>query len=131
MKLNNRKDYRKRRHLRLRQKIQGTAARPRMAVYISNSHMYVQFVDDDTHRILASASTLGQGLKVNCETAAALGGKAAAAALEKGIRLVVVDRGGFQYHGRVKAIVEAAVAAGIAISAKTGAAAAESGKENA
>jgi large subunit ribosomal protein L18 len=130
MKLNNRKDYRKRRHLRLRKKIQGTAERPRMAVFVSNSHMYVQFVDDDSHRILASVHTLGQGLKVNCETAAALGGKAAAAAQAKGILRVVVDRGGFQYHGRVKAIVEAAVAAGLVISSKAAAVVAEPEKEN-
>lgn len=118
MKLINRKDYRKRRHLRLRRKIRGTAARPRMAVYVSNSHMYVQFVDDDRQHTLASVSTIGTESKVNLASATELGGRAAAAAREKGIELVVVDRGGFQYHGRVKAIVEAAVAGGISVSAR-------------
>jgi large subunit ribosomal protein L18 len=115
MKLKNRKDYRVRRHMRLRQKIAGTAQRPRMAIFISNAHMYVQFVDDDAHRTLAFVSTLKMGANVNCETAAKLGAAAAEAALAKDIRKVVVDRGGFQYHGRVKAIVDAAVQAGLSI----------------
>ncbi len=129
MKLNNRKDYRVRRHLRLRQKIKGTAERPRMAVFVSNSHMYVQFVDDDARTTLATVSTLGMEARVNCETAVLLGAKAAAAAQDKGIRRIVVDRGGFKYHGRVKAIVEAAVAAGLSIRTDE-AVSAEAGKEN-
>ena len=104
MKLENRKDYRARRHMRLRQKVKGTAARPRLAVFISNSHMYVQFVDDDAGSTLASASTLGAGATVNL-----------AAAKAKGISLVVVDRGGFKFHGRVKQIVDAALAAGLKV----------------
>ena len=115
MKLNNRKDYRVRRHLRLRQKIAGTAARPRMAIFISNAHMYVQFVDDDAQRTLAFVSTLKMGAHVNIETATKLGAAAAEAALAKDIRKVVVDRGGFKYHGRVKAIVESAVQNGLSI----------------
>lgn len=130
MKLKNRKDYRVRRHLRLRQKIKGTAERPRMAIFVSNCHMYVQFVDDDAHSTLAYVSTLGMEAKVNCETAKVLGAKAAAAAQEKGIRRVVVDRGGFKFHGRVKTIVEAAVAAGISITTDE-ASAVEAGKEQA
>ena len=129
MKIKNRKDYRVRRHLRLRQKIAGTAARPRMAIFISNCHMYVQFVDDDAQTTLASASTLQTGGRANVASAAALGAKAAEAALAKDIRKVVVDRGGFQYHGRVKAIVEAAVQAGLSITTEDPAP--EAGKENA
>lgn len=129
LKLKNRKDYRVRRHLRLRQKVRGSAARPRMAIFVSNCHMYVQFVDDDARQTLAQATTLGlEDAKVNVATATVLGGKAAAAAQEKGIRKVVVDRGGFKYHGRVKAIVEAAVAAGLSITTDD-AAADEAGKE--
>ena len=109
MKLENRKDYRARRHMRLRQKVKGTAARPRLAVFISNSHMYVQFVDDD------AGSTLGTGATVNLAAAKALGEKAAEAAKAKGISLVVVDRGGFKFHGRVKQIVDAALAAGLKV----------------
>ena len=115
MKLKNRKDYRVRRHMRLRQKVAGTAARPRMAIFISNAHMYVQFVDDDAHNTLAFVSTLKMGANVNCDTATKLGAAAAEAALAKGIKKVVVDRGGFKYHGRVKAIVESAVQNGISI----------------
>jgi large subunit ribosomal protein L18 len=115
MKLENRKDYRARRHMRLRQKVKGTAARPRLAVFISNSHMYVQFVDDDAGSTLASASTLGAGATVNMTAAKALGEKAAEAAKAKGISLVVVDRGGFKFHGRVKQIVDAALAAGLKV----------------
>ena len=115
MKLENRKDYRARRHMRLRQKVKGTAARPRLAVFISNSHMYVQFVDDDAGSTLASASTLGTGATVNLAAAKALGEKAAEAAKAKGISLVVVDRGGFEFHGRVKQIVDAALAAGLKV----------------
>lgn len=115
MKLENRKDYRVRRHMRLRQKVQGTATRPRMAVFISNSHMYVQFVDDDTSTTLASVSTLGMDANANIATAKTLGEKAAEAAKAKGISLVVIDRGGFLYHGRVKQIVEAALAAGLKV----------------
>lgn len=115
MKLVNRKDYRVRRHMRLRQKVQGTASRPRMAVFISNSHMYVQFVDDDANRTLASVSTLGMDANANIATAKTLGEKAAETAKAKGISLVVIDRGGFLYHGRVKQIVEAALAAGLKV----------------
>ena len=129
MKLKNRKDYRVRRHLRLRQKIAGTAARPRMAIFISNAHMYVQFVDDDAQRTLAFVSTLKMGAHVNIETATKLGAAAAEAALAKDIRKVVVDRGGFKYHGRVKAIVESAVQNGLSITTEDPAP--EAGKENA
>lgn len=116
MSLKNRKEQRARRHLRIRRRISaGTAMRPRMAIYVSNKHMYVQFIDDAAMSTLASASSLKEKLGSNLEGAQALGAVAASAALEKGITKVVVDRAGFKYHGRVKTIVEAAVAAGLAI----------------
>ena len=115
MKLENRKDYRIRRHKRIRQKVHGTAARPRMSICVTNSHMYVQFVDDDAGATLASASTVGMGANLNVATAKELGGKAAEAAKAKGISIVVIDRGGFRYHGRVKQLVEAALEAGLKV----------------
>ncbi len=118
LKLKTRKDYRVRRHLRLRQKVAGTAARPRMAIFISNAHMYVQFIDDDAANTLACASTLGTGANVNCTTAKELGAKAAEAAKAKGITKVVVDRGGFKFQGRVKAIVDGAVEGGLSITSE-------------
>ena len=89
-----------------------------MAIFISNKHIYVQFVDDVAHQTLAHVTTVGGGAKLNVETAKAIGEKAAAAAKEKNIVKVVVDRGGFKYHGRVKALVESAMAAGVKISDK-------------
>jgi large subunit ribosomal protein L18 len=108
--MKNRKELRARRHQRLRQRIKGTAERPRMSVCVSNQHIYVQFVDDDAQCTLASASTAGAKAAVNCAAARTLGQTAAEAALAKGISRVVVDRGGFK----------AAVAAGLSISDKTG-----------
>ena len=113
----NRKVQRQKRHLRLRQRVVGTAARPRMSICISNKHMYVQFIDDDAGKTLAQANTL-KDEKSNTEVAKALGAKAAEAAKAAGISTVVVDRGGFKYTGRVAAIVDAAVAAGLSISKK-------------
>ncbi len=115
MKLNNLKDYRRRRHMRLRQKVKGTAARPRMAIFISNTNIYVQFVDDDAGRTLASASSLPLKAKLNKETATKVGELAAEAAKTAGISLIVVDRGGFQYHGRVRCVVEAALSNGLKV----------------
>jgi large subunit ribosomal protein L18 len=113
----NRKVQRQKRHLRLRQKVVGTAARPRMSICVTNKNMYVQFIDDDAQKTLASASSLKEK-KANLEVAKNLGASAAAAAKAAGISIVVVDRGGFKYTGRVAAIVEAAVEAGLKISAK-------------
>ena len=112
----NRKEQRRKRHLRIRRRVAGTAERPRMSICVSNKHMYVQFIDDDAGRTLASASTIKE-TKANLETAKALGGRAAEAAKAAGITCAVVDRGGFKYAGRVAAIVEAAVAAGLSIGA--------------
>ena len=107
----NRKVQRQKRHQRLRQRVVGTAERPRMSICVTNKNMYVQFIDDDAGKTLAQANTL-KDEKANVEVAKALGAKAA------GISLVVVDRGGFKYTGRVAAIVSAAVEAGLAVSAK-------------
>ena len=112
----NRKEQRNRRHMRLRQRVKGTAARPRMAICISNKHMYVQFIDDVAMRTLAATCTLKEAKPCNLETAKQVGEQAAGVAKEKGISIVVVDRGGFKFHGRVKQIVEAATAAGLKIS---------------
>ena len=114
--MKNRKEQRQLRHQRLRQRIRGTAARPRLSICVSNKNIYVQFIDDDAMMTLAAASTIGRKAPVNRATAADIGRAAAESAQAKGINLVVVDRGGLQYHGRVQAIVEAAVAAGLRIS---------------
>ena len=113
----NRKVQRQKRHLRLRQRVVGTAVRPRMSICVTNKHMYVQFIDDDAGKTLAQANTL-KDEKANIEVAKSLGAKAAEAAKAAGITIVVVDRGGNKYTGRVAAIVEAAVEAGLSISTK-------------
>ena len=113
----NRKVQRQKRHLRLRQRVIGTAARPRMSIAVTNKNMYVQFIDDDAGKTLAQANTL-KDEKANLEVAKNLGAKAAEAAKAAGISVVVVDRGGNKFTGRVAAIVNAAVEAGIKISEK-------------
>lgn len=116
MKMKNLKDYRIRRHRRIRQNIQGTPARPRMAVFVSNQHLYVQFIDDIAEKTLAAVSTIQgelKGRKVNVETAQKLGELAAQAAQDKGITAVVFDRGGFTYGGRLRALADAARAGGL------------------
>ncbi len=112
----NRKVQRQKRHLRLRQRVKGTAARPRMSICVSNRHMYVQFIDDDAGRTLASASSIKES-KANLEVAKNLGRSAAEAAKAAGISSAVVDRGGFKFTGRVAAIVEAASEGGISFGA--------------
>ena len=114
----NRKEQRTRRHMRIRQRIKGTVERPRMAICVSNKHMYVQFIDDVAMNTLASSSTLKEGKSSNLETAKLIGVNAAEAAKAKGISVVVVDRGGFAFHGRVKQIVDAAVDAGLKVTVK-------------
>ena len=114
MKVSTKAEYRKRRHLRLRKLVRGTAERPRMSVFVSNLHMYVQFINDDDARTLAAASTLqGEKGKNNVAAAQRLGEAAARVARERGITQVVFDRGGFAYRGRVKALAEAARAGGL------------------
>jgi large subunit ribosomal protein L18 len=109
-------ELRERRHLRLRQKVHGTGERPRMSVCFTGKHIYVQFVDDVLGRTLASVSTLAaeaKGTKANLDGAKKIGALAAQKAKEKKISEVVFDRGGFQYHGRVKALADAARGAGL------------------
>jgi large subunit ribosomal protein L18 len=83
-----------------------------MAIMVSNKHMYVQLIDDEAAATLAAASTVKESSN-NLEVATALGQRVGALAKEKGISRFVVDRGGFRYHGRVRAIVEAAIEAGL------------------
>ena len=118
MSARNRIEQRRIRHQRIRQHITGTAARPRMAIHVSNAHIYVQFIDDEASRTLACASSVKGMPGCNLAVAKAVGENAAKAAIDKGIATVVVDRGGFLFHGRVKQVVDAAVAAGLKISAK-------------
>jgi large subunit ribosomal protein L18 len=109
-------ELRERRHLRLRQKVRGTSARPRMAVCFTGLHIYVQFIDDVAGKTVAAASTNagdGKGVKANMDGAKKIGAIAAQAAKAKKITEVVFDRGGFQYHGRVKALADAAREAGL------------------
>lgn len=117
MKLISRKDIRARRHKRVRRKIIGAPERPRMSIMISNRNAYVQFIDDEKGVTLASVSTItDKGGNINVGTARLLGKRAAATAMEKGIKSIVIDRGGFKFHGRVKAIVDAAVENGLVVS---------------
>lgn len=108
-----------RRHLRLRQKISGTAARPRLNVFRSLANIYAQVIDDEAGTTLVSANSLDKELKGklanggNIEAAKAVGELVAKRALEKGIETVVFDRGGCIYHGRVKALAEGAREAGL------------------
>lgn len=110
----------KRRHFRVRRKVVGSAARPRLCVVRSELHIYAQVVDDVTGRVLAAASTtmgaVRSGLKStsNCAAAKAVGKHVADVALSRGIKKVAFDRGGRKYHGRVKALAEAAREAGLA-----------------
>ena len=111
-----RTQLRRSRHQRVRKKIVGNADRPRMSVMVSNKHMYVQFIDDERRHTLACASTMNLANGgPNVVTARELGKVAAVNAKEAGIERVVVDRGGFRFHGRVKAIVDAAAQNGIRI----------------
>lgn len=119
MKLKDRKDYRACRHRRVRRKVSGSSDRPRMAIMISDRHMYVQFIDDDKCVTLASVTTSGTDSLSNIKTASVLGKRAAETALKKGIKNAVADRGGHKYHGKVKAIVEAAIASGLTIGSGT------------
>ena len=107
------------RHMRVRSKLRGTPERPRLCVYRSSKHIYAQIVDDDSAVTLASASTVEPALREKvrelkkADAAALVGQTAAQRALEKGIASVVFDRGGYLYHGRVKALAEAAREAGL------------------
>jgi large subunit ribosomal protein L18 len=97
----------------VRRKVSGTVERPRMAIMRSNKHIHVQFIDDAHAVTLAAVSSVGTDVNVNVEGAKALGLRAAEEAAKKGIRRVVVDRGGFAFRGRLRALVEAMEGAGI------------------
>jgi large subunit ribosomal protein L18 len=102
---------RRRRHRRVRKKIHGTAQRPRLAVFRSNRFIYAQVIDDQSGRTLASASSQESEMRarsLTVETAAEVGRAVAERAKEAGVQGVVFDRGGFRFHGRVKALAEAA-----------------------
>jgi large subunit ribosomal protein L18 len=106
------------RHWRVRKKVTGTSERPRMSVTFTGAHIYIQFIDDTAGKTLVAASTRskdlkGQKLAANVSSAKTLGGSAAKAAIEKGIKAVVFDRSGARYHGKVKALADAAREAGL------------------
>ena len=112
----NRKATRQRRHLRVRRKISGTAECPRLCVYRSNTNLYAQIIDDVAGVTLVSASTLDKDVKTkhaNKEAAKEVGTLVAKKAIEKNIKTVVFDRGGYIYHGVVKELAEAAREAGL------------------
>jgi len=113
----NRAEVRTAVHGRIRRKVRGTTARPRLAVYRSLNHIYAQLIDDEKAQTLASASTTEKTLGVkaggNIEAAKKIGQTIAERALAVGIESVVFDRGGYLYHGRVKALTDAARAAGL------------------
>ena len=110
------KEIRNRIHARIRRKLRGTPERPRLAIFRSVAHIYAQVIDDDGGVTLVSASSVDKGGKTNGGNVAAakiIGKLVAERAKEKGISKVVFDRGGYQYHGRVKALADAARAAGL------------------
>jgi large subunit ribosomal protein L18 len=109
-------EIRRRIHTRIRRKLSGTSERPRLAVFRSVAHIYAQLIDDSAGKTLASASSVAKGGKTNggnLAAAKAIGKTIAERAKEKGISKVVFDRGGYLYHGRIKALADAARAAGL------------------
>lgn len=114
-----RAEIRKEKHRRLRRYLNGTAERPRMAVFRSNNHMYVQIIDDTVGKTILAASTLTKEVNADCEktnnkdAAAVLGSYIGKKAVEAGIEEVVFDRGGFIYHGKVQVLADAAREAGL------------------
>ena len=110
---------RAKKHMKIRNRFSGTAERPRLAVFRSNNHMYAQIIDDTVGNTLVSASTLEKEIKAelektnNVDAAAYLGTVIAKRAIEKGIKEVVFDRGGFIYQGKIAALADAAREAGL------------------
>ena len=106
---------RRRRHIR--KNVFGTPERPRLAIFRSDKHIYAQVIDDLTGRTIVAASTVEKGAKVekggNCQAAVAVGTHVAERAMTEGIKAVVFDRNGFRYHGRIKALADAARKAGL------------------
>ena len=118
-KIMNKIERRQRIRYRIRKVVSGTAQRPRMSIFRSNKQIYVQFIDDVNGNTLAAVSSLDKAIapqtkgKTNIEVAAMVGKKAAEVALEKGIKEVAFDRGGYLYHGRVKSLADAAREGGL------------------
>lgn len=114
-----RKELVRRRHRRVRRKVSGTPERPRLCVFRSNQHIYAQIIDDTKHHTLVSASTVDPDVRgqveggATCDASVAVGKLVAERAKAQGIEHVVFDRGGNLYHGRVKALAEAAREAGL------------------
>jgi large subunit ribosomal protein L18 len=122
MRIKTKEDRRDRIKYRIRRRVRGTGERPRMTIFRSVAHMYVQVVDDATGQTIAAASTVDPAVKGalakeatggNIEGAKAIGKTIAERLIEKGVKQVVFDRNGFLYHGRVKAVAEAAREAGL------------------
>lgn len=119
IKIEPRNETRKKRHQRVRVKISGDALRPRLNVFRSSKHIYAQIIDDQSGRTLVSASSLDPGLREKVakgsdrEAAGRVGSLLAQRALDSGIKDVVFDRGGYRYHGRVKALADAARVEGL------------------
>lgn len=119
IKKQSRNDVRVNKHRRIRNKISGTAAKPRLAVFRSNNHIYAQIIDDVEARTLVAASTMEKDIASkldktsNVDAAKVVGEEVAKKALAKGIEEVVFDRGGYIYHGRVKSLADGAREAGL------------------
>jgi large subunit ribosomal protein L18 len=119
MTVKTKEDIRSRIRARIRKKILGTPVRPRLAVFRSQTHIYAQVINDEEGRTLCAASSLDKDLRAkskrgaNVAAAKAVGQLIASRAKEKGIEAVVFDRGGFQYHGRIKALADAAREGGL------------------
>ena len=119
MSILSRKQQTQKRHQRLRRNLSGTAQRPRLSVFRSNNHIYAQVIDDESQSTICTASTIDKDLRLtlkagsNCIASSAVGELVAQRALAKGIQQVIFDRGGNIYHGRVKALAEAARGAGL------------------
>lgn len=119
IKKESKKKVREKKHLRIRNRFSGTAERPRLAVFRSDAHVYAQIIDDEAGKTLVAASTVEKDVKValkhtnDMEAAAYIGDLVAKRAIDKGIKTVVFDRGGFIYHGKVEALADAARKAGL------------------
>jgi large subunit ribosomal protein L18 len=104
---------RARRKMRIRKKVQGTSQRPRLAVFRSAKHIYAQVIDDTQGRTIAHASSVTSSDASKVEAAKSVGNAVAKACIDKGVEQVVFDRGGYRYHGRVRALAESAREAGL------------------
>lgn len=111
-----RTDARRRRHFRVRKSVQGTETKPRLAVFRSNKYIYAQIIDDDSGHTIASASSKESAVKgktLTVDTATEVGTLVGARAKDAGVSAVAFDRGGFKYHGRIKALADAARKSGL------------------